>query len=387
MSDSPELNPRARLHVTRRAGDPIAVTLTAPVRGRPLRVTEVVPAGEPALFDLLVRIASRAGPVDADLDAATWARLVDIGLLVAPGDVSRPVRFHCSPIAPPRDLVPRRAQAMRIPPLRHLRVSPGLAVVEGTPPQHLAADRAWIRVEHVDMPLPSVFSFHPREHDLLRRLVPGGVPPGLTPDLAASLALAGILVDPEMEEARHTAWTIGLAEASERLRRARYAVLRGLVHPFQLAALRRYYRELVAEGHVGFGDGQVPLRYHAHNEPLARMLHASLTGFVSELAGEPFKPSYVYACTYLAGAALEPHRDREQCELSLSLQVDFTPEPEDRIPWPLRVEDTSISLGLGDALVYRGRELTHARYALPEGQTSTSIFFHYVPQGFAGNLD
>ena len=164
-------------------------------------------------------------------------------------------------------------------------------------------------------------------------------------------------------------------------------MVRGLVHPYQLAALRRYYRELVAEGHIGLGDEQVPLRYHAHNEPLARMLLQSLTGFVSWLAGEPFKPSYVYACTYLPGSVLEPHRDREQCELSISFQVDFTPEPDDKTPWPLLVEGHPISLGLGDGLIYRGRELTHAREALPEGQTSTSLFLHYVPEAFTGKLD
>jgi hypothetical protein len=42
---------------------------------------------------------------------------------------------------------------------------------------------------------------------------------------------------------------------------------------------------------------------------------------------------------------------------------------------------------IGDALLYRGRELPHSRDALPEGHTSTSIFFHYVREDFAGSLD
>ena len=106
----------------------------------------------------------------------------------------------------------------------------------------------------------------------------------------------------------------------------------GLVHPVQLAALRRYYRALVAEGHVALGDGQVALRYIAHDEPLARVLHAQLRGFVSDLAGAPFKPSYVYFSSYREGATLAPHTDRAQCELSISLLLDYTPEPDGASP-------------------------------------------------------
>jgi hypothetical protein len=42
---------------------------------------------------------------------------------------------------------------------------------------------------------------------------------------------------------------------------------------------------------------------------------------------------------------------------------------------------------LGDGLLYRGGELPHFRDVLPEGQTSTSLFFHYVPGDFTGSLN
>ena len=378
---APSLNPRARLLVSRHAGEIVAVTVTAPVRGRPLRVTPVRRDREPAVVDILTRLASRAG-VEADLDPATWARLVEIGLLVPPEAVARPVRFVCSPLDPPHDLVPARARRAARPPIERLHPAPSLRF-EDVAPVPLAGDRAWARVEHANTPLPSWLSFSAAERDLLRDLVPGS----LDPEHAAALALAGVLVDPAADARRRAARDVALADAGERLRRDRYAVIRGLVHPVQVAALRRYYRELVAEGHVALGDEQVPLRYRAHNEPLARRLHTELAGLVGTLAGEAVKPSYVYFASYLAGAVLEPHRDRAQCELSISLQIDYAPEPEGDTPWPLLVEGRAITLGLGDALVYRGRELTHAREALPEGHASASMFFHYVPEGFAGSLD
>jgi hypothetical protein len=388
MSDdqAPALNPRAKLELTRRGGDVVAVTVTAPVRGRPLRVAHVTREEEPALFEILARLGARAGGIDAEVDAATWDRLVDIGLLAAPRDVPPPVRFRCSPLDPPRDLVPLRARDVRVSPLRMLRVAPSFAIGQGSAPA-LSPDHVWVRVEHADIPLPSMLSFNPGERGFLLRLLPGCEPPEISFGLADALAIAGILVDPDVDARRRAAWLPVLAEARERLKRDRYAVVRGVVPPLQLAALRRYYRELVAEGYVALGDEQVPLRHHAHNEPLARMLHQSLAGFVGYVAGERVKPSYVYFASYLAGSVLAPHRDREQCEISVSLQVDFSPEPADTTPWPILVEGRPIALGLGDALVYRGRELTHARDALPEGHASASLFFHYVPEGFTGPLD
>jgi alkylated DNA repair dioxygenase AlkB len=168
--------------------------------------------------------------------------------------------------------------------------------------------------------------------------------------------------------------------------------VRGLIHPAQVAALRRYYRELVAEGHVGQSDRQVPLRFAAHNEPLSSLFHRALAGLVGELAGERVKPSYVFFAAYQPGAVLEPHRDRDQCAISISLLLDYQPDPEADSPWPLHLgldqgRRAAIRLGLGDGLFYRGTELVHWRDALPEGHASTSLFLHYVPESFEGSLE
>jgi hypothetical protein len=88
---------------------------------------------------------------------------------------------------------------------------------------------------------------------------------------------------------------------------------------------------------------------------------------------------------------LPKHVDREQCEFSLTMAIDYTPEPVAECPWPLKLELAdgglaTIFQALGDALLYRGRERPHFRDPLPDGHTSTSIFFHYVPEDFDGDL-
>src|SRR5439155_112893 len=49
--------------------------------------------------------------------------------------------------------------------------------------------------------------------------------------------------------------------------------------------------------------------------------------------------------------------------------------------------EVAVFQGIGDGLVYRGPEVPHWRDRLPDGHTSTSIFFHYVAADFAGPLD
>jgi hypothetical protein len=182
-----------------------------------------------------------------------------------------------------------------------------------------------------------------------------------------------------------------IAKASALFREKGYAPLGELIHPFHIAALRRYYRYLIRTGAIHLGDGQSPRRYVAHNEPVARFFHQDIAATLSAVAGESLKPSYVYMASYLSGAELKKHTDRAQCEFSVTLCLDFSPEPALETPWPICLDAPTGKVtayqALGDGLAYRGTRLPHYRSALREGQTSTSIFFHYVAADFSGALD
>jgi hypothetical protein len=182
-----------------------------------------------------------------------------------------------------------------------------------------------------------------------------------------------------------------------------------------MRALARYYRQYVGQGFMYMGDVQVARRYQEHDEPLAAFLQPDFKKLVSDLVGDEVVRSYVYAASYIEGAELLPHVDREQCEYSISFQVDYEPEPSDGVsPWPLFVEPiqrdgetpadgiifawdnmdhrkdgnaTAVYLANGDGLFYRGRDLVHYRYALPAGHRSTSLFFHFVSRTFKGELE
>ena len=87
------------------------------------------------------------------------------------------------------------------------------------------------------------------------------------------------------------------------------------------------WAELVSKDAPYFREnGYVPLgRYVAHNEAVARFFHHQIANAVSAIVGEPIKPSYVYFGSYLSGAELKKHTDRQQCEFSVTLVWIFLP--------------------------------------------------------------
>jgi hypothetical protein len=170
-----------------------------------------------------------------------------------------------------------------------------------------------------------------------------------------------------------------------------YVPVGSLIHPYHLAALRRYYRYLIRHGEMQANPALYPHRYGAHNEPVARFFHLQLTDAVAAIAGEDLKPSYVYSTCYQSGGELSTHTDREQCVFTISLCLDFAPEPVRQTPWPLgldaRAAKVSVYQAIGDGLLFRGQELPHYRDPLTKGNTSTSLLFHYVPADFSGSPD
>ena len=254
----------------------------------------------------------------------------------------------------------------------------------------LRGTTAWLRNDQAGSLIP--FWLGPRLEAIVRELRPGEPVSNSMPASARSvLERAGILVSENEHSQRRAERESSLWRASELFRRRGYAPLHGLIHPFHIAALRRYYRHRIRTGAIPLGDGQSPRRYVSYNDPVARFFHRQIAHTLSVTVGEPIKPSYVYLASYLSGAELKKHIDREQCEFSVTLCLDFSPEPSLATPWPICLDTSegrvTVYQALGDGLAYRGTRLPHYRSKLADGRTSTSIFFHYVAADFEGSLD
>jgi hypothetical protein len=223
-------------------------------------------------------------------------------------------------------------------------------------------------------------------------LVPGEpVPYALPPHVEWVLTRADILVAPDHGRRRRQQWHAAARERAGGFARRGYAALTDLVPAFHVGALRRYYRFHTRNGTFGLGDDQVARRHVAHNEGVASFLHAQLADAISDVAQTMLLPSYAYLTAYESGSELQTHTDRAQCEYTVTLCLDATPEPRAQSPWPIKLDVAEGTLAvwqfLGDGLLFRGRYLPHHRDPLPPGHTSTSVLLHYVDETFDGALN
>jgi len=268
---------------------------------------------------------------------------------------------------------------------------PADAAVAGFPVDETAkGEMMWSRDPAAGTLQP--FWLGPEVCTMLSGARPGDPAPStLSPQACRTLIMANVLVPDDYASSRRQQWNEIVSVIRAQFQSQGYAPIGGLIHPFHIAALRRYYRHQLRTGKLHFGDDQSPLRYIAYNDPVARFFHRQLTPAFSALAGKPLKASYVYLASYQPGAVLEKHTDRAQCDYSITLCLDYSPEPRNATPWPLQLHKKSgtvkVFQTIGDALLYRGCQLPHSRDPLPDGHSSTSIFFHYVHEDFTGSLD
>ena len=315
-----------------------------------------------------------------------------------------PDRFCCVLDDLPLHLVPRPAlESLNSSDERDLILNPECRLYTAPElPEELAGQRellsafalqgtiAWVRDKSSGSLLP--FWLGPQFEAVVSNLRPNQPLPTSVPErMRLVLQGAGIVLSADSGAAGRINRKEALYKAAELFQNKGYAPLQRLIHPFHVAALRRYYRYRIRTGAIPLGDGQSPRRYVAYNDPVARFFHRQIACTMSAVAGQPVKASYVYLASYLSGAELRKHVDREQCEFSITLCLDYSPEPAVATPWPICLDtptaQVTVYQALGDGLAYRGTRLPHYRSKLGEGHTSSSIFFHYVAADFAGSLD
>lgn len=377
------LNPNLRVRPVLVDGDVTAYLLVALVKGRGRLQSAVEIVRTSAHVTEVLK-----GLVDADADVAVdesaIAPLVDLGVLIQAREVSRQVRFSC-PIEAELQIGNTG-----------LTVNPEVEIMMFD--DFARRECGWARVidscEQIAVVTDPVtdarwpYWLDDRDHELLKRLVPGAPPPAdLDPAERGRFAAAGILIEvAAVASARQRA-----SSAADLFARCGYAELPQVLPVSQIASLNRYYGDLLHEGHVFQHDRQVSLRHAQHNEQVMRYYHHQLCAFFARVAGRPIKPSYGYFASYRRGATLEKHRDRKQCKFTASLLLDYHTAPSDDQVWPLYLElpatGEQIAVGLepGGCLLFSGCEQPHYRHEL-RGERSTSFLLHYVDETFSGSI-
>lgn len=118
-----------------------------------------------------------------------------------------------------------------------------------------------------------------------------------------------------------------------------------------------------------------------YSHPKFRQLHYAIKNVVEQVIHEKLYPTYYYDRFYFKGQELEKHKDRESCEISVSLNISSNANYD----WPILFELENgevhdLITKPGDAVLYKGMDLPHWREPL-KGDLNTyyhQVFFHYV---------
>lgn len=169
---------------------------------------------------------------------------------------------------------------------------------------------------------------------------------------------------------------------AKRFEKNGYVVLKNFI-PEEMAEFLGDYllvqKELKKANGESEGDSQVPdADCVFYEDPTLESLYLTYSQKVEEAVGLNLLPTYIYGRTYKTGNILTPHTDRPSCEISATVKLA---ESED-YSWPIWIADSCVELEVGDALLYRGCDLTHWRDKCEANDDYylTQIFVHFVEQ-------
>ena len=133
--------------------------------------------------------------------------------------------------------------------------------------------------------------------------------------------------------------------------------------------------EWVGKQKVEAGDAS-KLGYYA--DPLIEVMLKQCLPAIEEQTGLELEPTYSFSRVYQEGEELTPHTDRPSCEISATINIACTGDV-----WPIWMQYESndpvkCMLEPGDAVIYKGCEVTHWRRKLPKGQINVQFMLHYV---------
>jgi predicted 2-oxoglutarate/Fe(II)-dependent dioxygenase YbiX len=125
-------------------------------------------------------------------------------------------------------------------------------------------------------------------------------------------------------------------------------------------------------------DSQCPTSEAIHGAIAFDKLLVDLLPHFEKVSGKRLHPTYSYARLYKTGEKLKIHTDRASCEISATITLGFDSEA-----WPIYMGDegeknaSKITMGVGDAVLYRGMEKHHWRKKF-KGKWQAQVFLHYV---------
>ena len=172
-------------------------------------------------------------------------------------------------------------------------------------------------------------------------------------------------------------------ESNKVLNENKYIVLKDFIPQFVINKLYGWYNDNRSKFTLRSEQG---LAYNAYccfdNDTFLSLntLFDVLTPRVESITKSKLIPTYNYGRVYTKDSYMDKHKDRAQCDLSMTLTIAFN----NRTPWPINLknpvtnEEKEVSLYSGDALIYRGGEIQHWRTPNKSNTIQYQHFFHWI---------
>jgi hypothetical protein len=109
-----------------------------------------------------------------------------------------------------------------------------------------------------------------------------------------------------------------------------------------------------------------------YGDPLMESLMINKLDIMQKETGLELLCTYAFWRMYTVNADLKKHKDRESCEISVSVMIG-----SDGTSWPIYMDGTEINMEPGDAVIYLGCEVEHWREE-SKGDWHAQVFLHYV---------
>lgn len=171
-------------------------------------------------------------------------------------------------------------------------------------------------------------------------------------------------------------------ESDSLLREQKYIVKKGYIPQFVIDTIYNWYNDnrdkFILTSEIKLAYDAFVIKDSSEFNSLDKLFDV-LTPRIEAVTKSKLIPVYNYGRVYKNGSYMVKHRDRAQCDVSLTIPVAFN----NRKPWPIKIENEAkgekeITLYVGDALIYRGGELTHWRDKNTFNTIQYQHFFHWI---------
>lgn len=155
-----------------------------------------------------------------------------------------------------------------------------------------------------------------------------------------------------------------------------YSIIRNLLNQEEAARLYQYALKHMHHGNMD--DGQVSGTPAFYQDREMAQLQKKVLPIIEQHIQMNLCSSFCYHRVYKKGAILRQHKDRNACEISVSLNLGQQGKPWDL--WILDPDENAVNITFspGDAVIYRGSKLTHWRGRLIHADHVGQVFFHFV---------